>query len=455
MKKKVFVIFALAALPLVLWAFSGGPDPGNAGVPGEATCARTGCHTGTVNSGTGRVTIALAGGATTYTPGVPVVVTVTVTDTNPASGFQLTARLASSSTTQGGTLAPVDSSTFKWCASANLVQQTSSTPTCAADRPLEYVQQSGSRPIGTGFQVTWTPPASATEDIILYAAGNAVNNNGSSSGDRVYTTMLRVPRGASPTRPTIRTTDGILSATSFYAGGSKAAAPGSWVEIYGTGLASAQRQWAGSDFNGNVAPTNLGGVSVSVGGQPAAVFFTNPASGSQPSQVNAQIPNVANDGPVAVTVTNSSGTSDNYQLTLQRRLCAMLAPSSFNVGGRQFVVAQHPDGTFVGPPGFLSGVTTRAAVPGNPIVIFAIGCGATNPPVNPGLIVTTDARLPNPVVRFGSTDVRVDFAGLSQQSVGLYQFNLTVPNVAAGEYEIAGSIDGVALPTGLFINLRQ
>jgi uncharacterized protein (TIGR03437 family) len=385
-----------------------------------------------------------------------VVVTVTVTDTNPASGFQLTARLASSSTTQAGSLAPVDGTTNKWCANSSLIPLSGVQPAvCPSTHPLEYAQQAGSRPIGTGFQVTWTPPANATGDIILYAAGNAANNNGSNNGDRIYTTTLRVSPAAAPTRPTIRTTDGVLTATAFYTGGTRAAAPGSWVEIYGTGLASAQREWAGSDFTGTTAPTNLGGVSVSVGGQPAAVYFTNPSSGSQPSQVNAQIPNVANDGPVAVTVTNANGTTDAYQLTLQRRLCAMLAPASFNVGGRQFVVAQHSDNVFVGPPGFLSGVTTRAAVPGNTIVIYAVGCGATTPAVTPGQIVTVDARLPNPVIRFGSTNATVAFAGLTQQSVGLYQFNLTVPNIAPGEYEIGGSIDGIALPSGLFINLRQ
>ncbi|MDX2179949.1 MAG: choice-of-anchor V domain-containing protein [Bryobacteraceae bacterium] len=448
MKKKALVVFGFAALPLLLLAYSGGADPGHAGVPNErGNC--TACHLGSPNSGSGRVAIALADGATTYSPGVPVRVTVTVTDTNPASGFQLTARLADSSATQAGTFEPADASTRRICAGSNLIEQPCTTSS------LQYIQQSSPRPIGTGFQFTWTPPANATGEIVLYASGNAVNNNSSTSGDRVYTTTLRVSPAAAPTRPTIRTTDGVLTATAFYTGGTRAAAPGSWVEIYGTGLASAQREWAGSDFTGNTAPTNLGGVSVSVGGQPAAVYFTNPASGSQPSQVNAQIPNVANDGPVAVTVTNANGTTDAYQLTLQRRLCAMLAPASFNVGGRQFVVAQHSDNVFVGPPGFLSGVTTRAAVPGNTIVIYAVGCGATTPAVTPGQIVTTDARLPNPVIRFGSTNVTVAFAGLTQQSVGLYQFNLTVPNIAPGEYEIGGSIDGVALPAGLFINLRQ
>ena len=61
---KTLLIFA--AVPVLIWAHSSGPDPGNSGVPGEFTCAQSGCHVGTpLNGGGGSVMI--DAGGTTYT----------------------------------------------------------------------------------------------------------------------------------------------------------------------------------------------------------------------------------------------------------------------------------------------------------------------------------------------------------------------------------------------------
>ncbi len=43
----------LGAIPILLWAYEFGPNPGYVGVPGEnggANCATSGCHTGTANT---------------------------------------------------------------------------------------------------------------------------------------------------------------------------------------------------------------------------------------------------------------------------------------------------------------------------------------------------------------------------------------------------------------------
>src|SRR5579864_1760768 len=71
-----------------------------------------------------------------------------------------------------------------------------------------------------------------------------------------------------PPTPTITSVE---SASGY--GGFSSVAPGSWVEIYGSDLAPATREWAGSDFNGNNAPTSLGGVQVFIGGQNAFVEY--------------------------------------------------------------------------------------------------------------------------------------------------------------------------------------
>src|ERR1700683_4880553 len=115
----------MAALPVLLWAYEFGPDPGYAGVPGEnggATCATSGCHLGTANNpaNKGSVTVSFPNGAV-YTPGVPQTLTVTIADAaQSAAGFELTARLASAPSTMAGSFAPTDVNTQLMCSQPNL-----------------------------------------------------------------------------------------------------------------------------------------------------------------------------------------------------------------------------------------------------------------------------------------------------------------------------------------------
>ena len=74
----------LGAMPVLLWAYEYGPDPGYVAVPGEnggATCANSGCHTGTTNdpANHGSVAVTFPNGAT-YTPGVTQHLVVTIAD---------------------------------------------------------------------------------------------------------------------------------------------------------------------------------------------------------------------------------------------------------------------------------------------------------------------------------------------------------------------------------------
>src|SRR5216110_616439 len=71
-------------------------------------------------------------------------------------------------------------------------------------------------------------------------------------------------------RPAI-TSNGIVTASGF--GGFASAAPGSFIEIYGTNLAGTTRGWATDDFTNGNAPTSLDGVTVTVGGKPAYIIY--------------------------------------------------------------------------------------------------------------------------------------------------------------------------------------
>src|SRR5260370_31460316 len=117
-RKLLMVKLAVAgtAIPILLWALEYGPEPGHSGVPGElGTCATAGCHTGTANdpANKGSVSVTFPSGMT-YVPGVKEHLTVTITDpaaSQQASGFQLTARPSSSSSTMAVSLACSDTKT--------------------------------------------------------------------------------------------------------------------------------------------------------------------------------------------------------------------------------------------------------------------------------------------------------------------------------------------------------
>ena len=60
----------MGAIPMLVWALSGGPDVGKSGVPGESNCTEIGCHVGTaLNGGGGSVKVTFPGGLS-YSPGV-------------------------------------------------------------------------------------------------------------------------------------------------------------------------------------------------------------------------------------------------------------------------------------------------------------------------------------------------------------------------------------------------
>src|SRR5206468_717032 len=75
---------------------------------------------------------------------------------------------------------------------------------------------------------------------------------------------------------------------------------------------------------------------------------------------------------------------------------ALLAPDVFKVDGKQYVVAQFADQSFVGRPGLIAGLNFRPAKPGEVITIYAIGCGPVTPPIPAGTIASGITALQNP-----------------------------------------------------------
>lgn len=218
----------------------------------------------------------------------------------------------------------------------------------------------------------------------------------------------------------------VISAGQF--GAFPSFAPGSWVEIYGSNLASATQTWASSNFSGVLAPTSLAGTSVTIGGQAAFVDYVS--SG----QVNVQVPGGLSPGSQPLIVTTAAGSSPAFSTTVKATMPGLLAPSSFNVAGTQYVVAQYSNGNFVAPPGSISGVTTQRASPGDTVLMYGIGFGSVTPNIPPGQIAEFTSTLAQPVsVSIGGAAATVSYQGLAPNFVGLYQFNVVVPSVAASD----------------------
>ncbi len=219
----------------------------------------------------------------------------------------------------------------------------------------------------------------------------------------------------------------------------------SWVTIQGTGLASKTDDWSNSIVNGALA-TSLDGVSVTMGGKPAYVYFISQG------QLNVLAPDVP-AGPIDVTVTTAGGTSANFATT-----ASVYDPAFFLWPGNQ-AVATRTDYSFAAKPGTFAGATTVAAKPGETLILWATGFGPTTPAAPGGVAVPSDktyATATLPSISIGNIPAAVAGAALAPGSAGLYQIAITVPaSLADGDWPIQATIGGVSSPAGTLLSVHQ
>ncbi|MCX7606954.1 MAG: hypothetical protein N2170_06805 [Bacteroidia bacterium] len=171
--RKAYTFLWLAGLVVSLLAFKGAnssqPPIGYTGAPGDNGTCRN-CHSG----GTGTTTLTLTQGGqpiSTYVPGGSAM-TLTVSVSNPSAqryGFQLTA------IGQAPGQENVPNQGLSTSGHVGVVLQTGSGG-------RKYVGHQNDSPTGQ-WTFTWTPPSVNVGTITWYVAGNAVNGNGSTSGD--------------------------------------------------------------------------------------------------------------------------------------------------------------------------------------------------------------------------------------------------------------------------------
>jgi uncharacterized protein (TIGR03437 family) len=235
-----------------------------------------------------------------------------------------------------------------------------------------------------------------------------------------------------------------ISGVSDNASGQAGIASGSWVSIYGSGLSATTRTWQNADFQGSNLPVALDGVSVTINGKAAAVWYISPG------QLNVQAPSDTATGPVAVQVTNASGSATGTAALQQ------YAPGFFTFPGK-YAAAVHTDGAYVAPLGFFGGaVASRPAQPGEVLLVFGSGFGPTAPAVPAGQVFQGAAALADPSqlhIRIGGIPAIVQYAGMV--AAGEYQFNVLVPALTDGDQPLTADIGGVAAQPGLSIPVRN
>jgi uncharacterized protein (TIGR03437 family) len=425
--------FALALTPV--WARSGGADPGLTGSPADqgSTCAL--CH-GPLNQGAGNVKINFP--AASYTAGQTYRISVVISDPNAKRwGFELGAWQAKNETVdQAGTLASSDGNT-------HVITQQS----------WQYITHTstGTRNGTSGpttFEFDWTAPAAGTGGVNFYVAANAANGNGRPDpGDNIYSSKLSVPEAqVSSTAPVLR--DSQPAIPSFLGSAANGFASNSYLELYGTNLANTTRLWAGSDFKGSNAPTSLDGVSVKVNGKDAFVNYISPG------QININTPDDPATGPVSITVTNNGVTSNTVTMLKSAVAPALFTGAAFQVGGRQYIAAFRQDlKTFVGTANLIPGISFSPVKPGDRIIMYALGCGPTNPSTQAGVVTAANSPVSSDYeLQIGGQKAVVEFFGAVPSAIGLYQINAIVPNVGPGDQKIELTVNGVHNNQDLFIN---
>jgi uncharacterized protein (TIGR03437 family) len=225
-------------------------------------------------------------------------------------------------------------------------------------------------------------------------------------------------------------------------------ASATWVAIFGTNLSQrpASYTWQSNDFINNALPTQIQGVSVTINGIAAYVYFIS--SG----QINVLAPDDATTGMVPVVVTVAGQASNSFMVQKNAVSPAFLMITN-NESSPNYIAAQnYPSYSLLAPASLYPNATP--ATPGETIILYGVGFGPTNPAVPTDQVPAGGELLANVTMTIGGVAVTPSFAGLS--AAGLYQFNVTVPaGLPAGDMAVVATINGASTQTGAVITIGQ
>jgi len=182
MMKKLLVVLSALFLVLVFTDLmtervngnSGGAPTGKTGAPGEGNC--TSCHNGTVNSGSGSVTIDVGSGTTGYLLGSTYSIQVEVNDNATTYGFSLVALDANGSN----------------AGSINLTNTVNTKTITSSDSKTYVSHKNANVQVTNSWQFEWVAPGAGVGPVTFYVAGNASNGGNNNSGDKIYTSNTTI-----------------------------------------------------------------------------------------------------------------------------------------------------------------------------------------------------------------------------------------------------------------------
>lgn len=301
---------------------------------------------------------------------------------------------------------------------------------------------------GSGFRGYAGDDGPATNAILNFPRGLAID----SATGRIWfadTDNSRIRLLTPVPQTPLISQGGVISAANF--GGFGTAAPGTWLELYGNSLASRTREWSEVDFVDGMAPTSLGGTSVTIDGREAYLSYVSHG------QVNLQVPSDVLPGEHSIVVHTSAGDSAAYPIVVEETQPGLLAPAAFKIGDRQYTVGVFADGSFAMPAGSVPGANTRPARPGETVTFYGIGFGPVTPLLNAGEVTTRTRTLTLPFsFSIGDATAVVTYAGLTPGALGLYQLNVTVPAIPAGDaIPVRFRLDGSDSEQTLYIAVGQ
>jgi len=195
-------------------------------------------------------------------------------------------------------------------------------------------------------------------------------------------------------------------------------APGSILSVYGTNLAPSTTGLDGF-YQPKALATSMNGVSVTVGGVKAPLYFISPG------QINAQTPFEVAAGTQPVVVTNLAGASASSNVTI-----ANVAPSIFIVDQSKNLgaILKNSDFSLVSQ--------TNPVKAGDLILIYSTGLGQTTPSVATGAVVVPPSNgfnnTTSVTATIGGQNATVVYSIASPGFAGLYQTAVTIPSGITG-----------------------
>lgn len=239
---------------------------------------------------------------------------------------------------------------------------------------------------------------------------------------------------------------------------------GAIVSIFGQNFAPAGSplaQVGAGDLVGGQVPTLFAGVCVEVNGQRAPILAV------LPGQVNIQVPAIPQSGSVPVVVIANCGQSTEARSAPVTVPAQAATPEFFffvqNANGQNPVAAEFSysvAGAYVGPAGLLPGATFIPARPGDVVVIFMTGLGATSPSYAPGVLPPGGASLIAPAsVSLGALQLPAAntlYAGVAPLTPGQYQVNIQIPAGApTGNVPLTVTVGTFSTPPGGYLAIGQ